>query len=76
MFNRPENQNYVGEMPSEDMYGPKHMDADTYNKKIKPLQDHGKKQFVGMPIYIYIYTKGVRDVFPSQVTLVNGDHVA
>ena len=38
-FKRPENQNYVGEMPSEDMHGSKNMDADTYNKKFKPWYD-------------------------------------
>ena len=32
-FNRPEHRNYVGEMPDEDTYGVKNMDADTYDKK-------------------------------------------
>jgi len=41
-FNKPENQNYVGEMPSEDMYGVRNMDADTYNKKFKPWYDEVK----------------------------------
>ena len=41
-FNRPENQNYVGEMPEEEMYGVRNMDADTYKKKFKPWYDEVK----------------------------------
>ena len=43
-FNRPGNQNYVGEVPSEDTYGIKSMDADTYNKKFKPWNDEVKSK--------------------------------
>ena len=39
LFNIPENQNYIGFMPGEDMYGVKNMNADTYNKKFKPWYD-------------------------------------
>ena len=35
-FNTPEHQDYVGKVPSEDMYGVRNMDADTYSKEFKP----------------------------------------
>ena len=35
-FNTPGNRNYISKVPSEGMYGVRHMDADTYDKKFKP----------------------------------------
>ena len=35
-FNSPEHQDYVGKVPSEDMYGVRNMDADVYSKEFKP----------------------------------------
>ena len=35
-FNTPDNQDYVGKVPSESMYGVRNMDTDTYNNEIKP----------------------------------------
>ena len=42
LFNIPENQNYIGCMPSEELYGVKNMNADTYKKKFKPWYDGAK----------------------------------
>jgi hypothetical protein len=42
MFNSPENQNYIGSMPDEDMYGAKNMNATTYQKNFKPWYDGEK----------------------------------
>ena len=39
LFNTKENQNYVGAAPSEEMYGVKNMDKDTYEKEFKPWYD-------------------------------------
>jgi len=38
-FNTPENQNYIGFLPSEDQYGVSNMDKDTYDKEFKPWYD-------------------------------------
>ena len=35
-FNTEENQNYIGKVPSEDMFGVKNMDSATYSKEFKP----------------------------------------
>ena len=35
-FNRPSNQNYVGKIPSERMFGIKNLSTDEYNEKFKP----------------------------------------
>ena len=35
-FNTPDNQDYVGKVPSEDLYGVRNMDTDTYNNGFKP----------------------------------------
>jgi G:T-mismatch repair DNA endonuclease (very short patch repair protein) len=38
-FNTPENQNYIGVLPSESQYGVSNMDKDTYDKEFKPWYD-------------------------------------
>jgi hypothetical protein len=41
-FNTPENQNYIGAMPSEDMFGVKNMSSEFYEKDFKPWYDGEK----------------------------------
>ena len=35
-FNRPSNQNYMGKIPCERMYGIKNLSTDEYNENFKP----------------------------------------
>ncbi len=38
-FNRPENQNYIGKIPDEKLFGAKNMMPDDYDKDFKPWYD-------------------------------------
>ena len=44
MFNRPENQTYVGRIPDESMFGVKNMSPDEYESEFKPWYDKQKKR--------------------------------
>ena len=38
-FNKPENQNYIGSVPAEEMYGSKNLTTNVYYKEFKPWYD-------------------------------------
>jgi hypothetical protein len=42
-FNTPENQNYIGEIPSEEMFGVKNMQPEDYHKIVYKKDDNGRE---------------------------------
>ena len=43
-FSTPPNQNYIGPVPLNDMYGANHMERDTYTKEFKPWYEEVYKK--------------------------------